>query len=249
MSRHEPTKCGVTLSGVRQARTRLLGVAAAAVGLLAFSAAANAAGPTITDATTIRTCVNLTTGDVRVIKVSPTDLQWPNGKNPKSCAKEDEQELVWTLGGGGGGGTTGPTGPPGATGPTGPTGPTGAGATGATGATGSTGATGPTGTGATGPTGPTGATGPTGSSGILSGSLATLGGITIASGSCVAANATVTGAALGMVAVADPDTYPGDGFSWEAAVTSANTVTVRLCRYGSGNGTPPASTYNVRVIP
>jgi hypothetical protein len=69
-------------------------------GLLA-SATANPAGPTISDAPTIRTCVNLQTGNVRVIKVSPTNLQWPNGKNPSGCAKEDEQELDWTLGGGG----------------------------------------------------------------------------------------------------------------------------------------------------
>lgn len=48
------------------------------------------AGPTVTPLT-VRTCVNLTTGGIRVIKTLPTDLQWAGGKNPRACAKEDEQ--------------------------------------------------------------------------------------------------------------------------------------------------------------
>src|SRR5580765_3546781 len=111
-------------SGLRQARILLLGVAVGAVGLLASATTATAAGPSpppVTDATLVITCVSLVTGNVRVIKVSPTNLLWANGKkNPKSCHKENEQELDWSLGGGGG--TTGPTGPTGATGATGPPG-------------------------------------------------------------------------------------------------------------------------------
>jgi hypothetical protein len=61
-----------------------------------------------------------------VIKAEP-DLAWKNGKNPKNCAKEDEQHVLWPQG------ATGETGETGETGPTGPTG-----ATGAAGATGTT---------------------------------------------------------------------------------------------------------------
>src|SRR5580765_4628640 len=121
-------------SGLRQTRILLLGVAVGAVGLLASATSASAAGPSppaITDATLVISCVSLVTGNVRVIKVSPTNLLSATGKKkPKACAKEHEQELDWSLGGGG---TPGPTGATGATG-----------AAGATGATGDTGPTGPT---------------------------------------------------------------------------------------------------------
>src|SRR5262249_17786498 len=140
---------------LRSARTLLLVAVVGAAGLLGYATTAKAAGaPTVTDATLVRTCVSFKTGNVRVIKISPTNLQWPNGNHPPACSKEDEQELDWTIGGGGGG--------PGPAGPTGPTGPAGSGAAGATGPTGTPGSTGPTGPGGS---GTAGATGPTGSDG------------------------------------------------------------------------------------
>jgi hypothetical protein len=65
---------------------------------------------------------------------------------------------------------------------------------------------------------------------------------------CTSGTAAVTGATTSMVAVASPNTYPGDGFLWSAQVTAAGTVTVRVCNYTQSNATPAASTYNVRVI-
>jgi hypothetical protein len=65
----------------------------------------------------------------------------------------------------------------------------------------------------------------------------------------VSTTVAIAGATTSMVAITDPVTYPGDGFVWAAQITAANTVTVRVCRYATGSGTPTASTYNVRVIP
>ena len=95
----------------RRAKLLLLGgIAALAAVVLGVGLvqAATQAGPTVSP-TTVRTCVNLSTGTVRVIQTLPTDLQWASGKNPRSCAKEDEQEVDLM------GGLAGPTG---ATGPT-----------------------------------------------------------------------------------------------------------------------------------
>jgi len=73
-------------------RAKLLsfgGVAALAAVVLGVGLvqAATQVGPTVSP-TTVRTCVNLSTGAVRVIQTLPTDLQWAGGKNPRSCAKE-----------------------------------------------------------------------------------------------------------------------------------------------------------------
>jgi hypothetical protein len=78
----------------------------------------------------------------------------------------------------------------------------------------------------------------TGTSGSISGAIVGIG--------CDSGTVTVTGAATSMVAVASPNTYPGDGLTWSAQVTSANTVTVRVC--SDVTVTPTASTYNVRVL-
>jgi hypothetical protein len=69
------------------------------------------------------------------------------------------------------------------------------------------------------------------------------GSMTVSSGS---GTATVTGATTGMAVIATPVTYPGDGAIWKAYVSSADTVTVKVC--GLTIVTPTASAYNVRVF-
>ena len=78
----------------------------------------------------------------------------------------------------------------------------------------------------------------TGTTGTVSGALT--------AGVCDSGTATVTGATVGMVAVANPVTYPGDGATWVAYVSAADTVTVKEC--GLSVITPTATAYNVRVI-
>lgn len=80
----------------------------------------------------------------------------------------------------------------------------------------------------------------------LSGLTASLGGGALLAGACTSGTVTVTGATTSMPAVTSPNTYPGDGIVWDAQVTSANTVTVKVCAILGL--TPTASTYNVRVI-
>lgn len=80
----------------------------------------------------------------------------------------------------------------------------------------------------------------------LAGTSSSIGGSPLLAGACAAGTATVTGATTSMVALASPNTYPGDGAYWLAAVTSSNTVTVSVC--GAIALTPTASTYNVRVL-
>lgn len=149
-------------------------------------------------------------------------------------------------------GATGVRGATGATGITGATGPTGIqGATGAAGAQGATGATGAQGaTGAVGATGAAGTTGATGTT-LLRGVTGNIGGGALTAGQCASGNATVTGATTAMSAsaspVADPDPSLSTGVVWDAFVSSANTVTVRVC--GLVLVTPAATTYQVSVAP
>jgi len=82
---------------------------------------------------------------------------------------------------------------------------------------------------------------------ILSGTSASIGGGALIAGQCATTTTTVTGATTSMVALIDPNTYPGDGTIWDAQVTSANTVTSKVCAIIAL--TPNASTYNIRVIP
>jgi hypothetical protein len=81
----------------------------------------------------------------------------------------------------------------------------------------------------------------------LSGST-TITGASLAKDTCTSNTATVTGATTSMVATTSPVTYPGDGFSWSAQVTAANTVTVRVCNTTNNTATFTGGTYNVRVI-
>jgi len=80
----------------------------------------------------------------------------------------------------------------------------------------------------------------------LTGTSGSLGGSAMTAGQTVTINVTVTGATVGMVPVVSPETYPGDGFVWDAYVSAADTVTVRLTCVAAG--TPTASLYDVRVI-
>lgn len=98
-----------------------------------------------------------------------------------------------------------------------------------------------------GATGATGSQGTPGTSGILTGTTGSIGGGLLSAAACTSGTATVTGATVGMVATADPATYPGDGAQWQAYVSSANTVTVKVCVLLLL--TPVATTYAVRVVP
>lgn len=81
---------------------------------------------------------------------------------------------------------------------------------------------------------------------ILGGTSASMGGSPLIAGQTITANVTVTGATTSMVATCSPQTYPGDGTAWDAYVSAANTVTVRLTAVIAL--TPTASAYNVRVL-
>jgi len=81
----------------------------------------------------------------------------------------------------------------------------------------------------------------------LTGTTAALGGSAMTAGQVITANVTIAGAASGSSVIATPTTYPGNGFVWQAYISSANTVTVTLTCITAG--TPTSSTYAVRVIP
>lgn len=81
---------------------------------------------------------------------------------------------------------------------------------------------------------------------ILSGTTGSIGGGALLAGQCSSGTVTITGATTSMVALADPQTYPGDGTIWDGQVTSANTVTVKVCAIIALS--PGASLYNVRVL-
>lgn len=82
--------------------------------------------------------------------------------------------------------------------------------------------------------------------GVLSGTTGSIGGGLLSAGSCATGTATVTGATTGMVAVANPTTYQGDGVQFQAYVSASNTVTVKACALLLI--TPSATTYKVRVL-
>ena len=80
----------------------------------------------------------------------------------------------------------------------------------------------------------------------LTGATGSIGGSALAAGACTSGTVSVTGASTGMVAMASPVTYPGDGMAWRAYVSSPGVVTVKVC--ADVAGTPAASAYNVRVL-
>lgn len=65
-------------------------------------------------------------------------------------------------------------------------------------------------------------------------------------GTCTSGTVAVTNSTTAMSVVATPVTYPGDGFWWEGYVSSAGTVTVKVC--STITGTPTSTNYNVRVV-
>lgn len=80
----------------------------------------------------------------------------------------------------------------------------------------------------------------------LSGVSTSLGGSAMTAGQTISTTVTITGATVGMVAVTCPQTYPGDSFVWDAYVSAADTVTVRLTAVLAG--TPTGSIYSVRIF-
>ena len=84
--------------------------------------------------------------------------------------------------------------------------------------------------------------------GILSGRTAVIGGSALAPGTCTSGTVSVPGAVVGTpVAVSASDgSLPGGLIVLNAAVTTANTVTVQACAVGAA--TPAAVSYNVRVL-
>lgn len=82
----------------------------------------------------------------------------------------------------------------------------------------------------------------------LKGTSASIGGGLLTAGTCASGTATVTGATTSMTSTLPIGaTYPGDGFEIYSYVSSANTVTVKVCALVAL--TPTATTYSVAVIP
>ncbi|MGA7785596.1 MAG: glycosyl hydrolase family 28-related protein, partial [Candidatus Acidiferrales bacterium] len=82
----------------------------------------------------------------------------------------------------------------------------------------------------------------------LSGTSSSIGGSSLAAGACTTGTASVAGATTSMAVAASPAADPGTGFTWNAWVSSAGTVTVRVCNVSISSATPTATNYNVRVI-
>ena len=82
----------------------------------------------------------------------------------------------------------------------------------------------------------------------LSGTSGSIGGSALTAGQCASGTATVAGATTSMAVAVSPagGNNPGTSFYWQGYVSSAGTVTVRVCALVAG--TPTATTYNVRVI-
>lgn len=74
---------------------------------------------------------------------------------------------------------------------------------------------------------------------------ASVGGGALTAGACTSGTATMTGVSSAMDLRATPQTYPGDGFVWQAYMSAASTVTVKVCAIVAG--TPTASVYNVKA--
>lgn len=80
---------------------------------------------------------------------------------------------------------------------------------------------------------------------VMTATSTSLGGSALAAGACSSTTVTATGAATGMGVVATPAADPGVGTYWQAFVSAANTVTVRVC--ATISVTPTAETYAIRV--
>ncbi len=80
----------------------------------------------------------------------------------------------------------------------------------------------------------------------LTGTTGSIGGSALAAGACTSGTVAVSGSTTSMAVQATPATYPGDGTFWHGYVSTAGTVTVKVC--AAVALTPTASTYNVRVL-
>ncbi len=81
---------------------------------------------------------------------------------------------------------------------------------------------------------------------VLSGTTPAIGGGALLAGACASDTVAVTSSTTAMSVSVTPVTYPGDGVTWSGYVSSAGTVTVKVC--GIIAVTPTSSTYNVRVL-
>jgi hypothetical protein len=82
----------------------------------------------------------------------------------------------------------------------------------------------------------------------LSATSGSIGGSAVGAGACASGTVSVTGATTSMAVKATPAADPGTSFIPWAFVSSANTVTVRVCNFTSTSATPTSTTYNIRVI-
>ncbi len=80
----------------------------------------------------------------------------------------------------------------------------------------------------------------------FSGTSASIGGSLLAAGGCSTGTVSITGATTAMGVVVTPVADPGNGIWWSGYVSSAGTVTVKVC--SAIAATPAAETYNVRVL-
>jgi hypothetical protein len=87
--------------------------------------------------------------------------------------------------------------------------------------------------------------GPAQNSALLSGTTSAIGGTLLQPGQCSTGSTRLAGATNSMVASASPVGNPGDGFIWQAFVSAADTVTVKVCAIA--RGTPQPVAYNVRA--
>lgn len=78
------------------------------------------------------------------------------------------------------------------------------------------------------------------------GASSSIGGSLLAAGACSSTTVSTPGATAGMVADANPATYPGDGTYWLAYVSGTDTVTVKVC--AAVLATPNSSAYNIRLF-
>lgn len=80
----------------------------------------------------------------------------------------------------------------------------------------------------------------------LAGDTDPLGGGALLAGACASTMVAIGDAAAGMVAIANPTDYPGDGIYWKAYVSGANEVTVKAC--AAVAATPVETVYHVKVL-
>ena len=75
-----------------------------------------------------------------------------------------------------------------------------------------------------------------------------IGGSALTAGQCAYGSATIAGLSTTSWVAAAPQTYPGDGFRWEAYFNVGDGTTyVKVCAPVAG--TPTASVYNIVYVP